>query len=369
MRAHTDQLAKVLKGAPSRRLIADVFHGTERVMQDLPLTSWSLDGDLNAEVKHGGRGIVTHASVAGESLVPVGSEGILSPFRASLLLLMEISAGDFSETITLGWFRITSIPSALDFYGDVNGVSTVISSQVEVIFESLDVNLKRRGFRSEQQPPSLTSVYTELRRITNMPVLETVADKAIPAAIVYEATQGGRLKGVQALSGLLGGVAVVNPSGAIVVVPSVAGASNAELVVGEQGTVMDVPYAIETDTVYNCVVGNFEDANRNPIYAVAEVTIGPMATSAAGGENTRYYASDFVKTQAGADSAVAAILSQSTGQQEFNVDIQCVVNPLLELGDVANVVGHVRPLKGQLVKYSMSDSPLMNVTLSSSRTL
>jgi len=369
MRPHSDQLAEVLKGSFSRRLIADVFHGTDRVMQDLPLTGWSLDGDLNAEVKHGGRGTIVHNSVAGESLVPDGADGILSPFRARLFLLMEITAGDFSETIALGWFRITGVPYANANYADVNGISTVVSSVVDIVFESVDVDLKRRGFRSEEQPPSLTSVYDELRRISAMPVLETVADKAIPSAIVYEATQGGRLKGVQALAGLLGGSAVVDPSGALTVVPDTYGAVTGSLIVGANGTVMDVPYAVETDGVYNCVVGNFEDANRNPIYAVAEVTIGPLATSGEYGEYTRYYASTFVKTQAGADSAVAAILSQSTGQQNFDVPIQCIINPLFELGETLKVEGHVRPLEGRLMKYSISDSPMMTVTLASSRVL
>ena len=369
MRAHSEQLAEVLTGSFSRRLIADVFHGTERVLQDLPLTGWSLDGDLGAEVKHGGRGSVVYQSVAGESLVPEGAEGILSPFRARLLLLMEIGAGEFSETITLGWFRITGVPYAKDQFAEVNGQMVVVSSVVDLVFESIDVDVKRRGFRSEEQPPSLSSVYAELRRISSLPILQTVADRTIPASIVYEATQGGRLKGVQALAGLLGGSAVPNPSGALVVIPDTFGAVAGSLVVGPDGTVMDVPYAIETDEVYNCVVGNFEDADRNPIYAVAEVTVGPLATSGNFGENTRYYASDFVKNQTAANSAVAAILTQSTGQQNFDVPIQCIINPLFELGDTLDVPGHVRPLKGRLMKYSMSDSALMNVTLSATRAL
>ena len=369
MRAHSDILPQVLAGSFSRRLIADVFNGSERVLQDVPLSGWSLDGDLSGEVKQGGSGTIVHQSVAGESLVPVGAEGALSPFRARLLLLMEVRAGAFSETITLGWFRVTSVPYAKDQFATVNGVRTVISSTVSVVFESLDVDLKRRGFRSEEQPPSLTSCWNEIRRITNMPVVESVPDKPIPAAIVYEATQGGRLKGVQALAGVLGGRAVITPTGAVTVVSDVLGPVVGSLVIGPDGTVLDVPYAVETDGVYNCVVGNFEDANRNPIYAVAEVTAGPLSTRGAYGESTRYYSSGFVKTQTQADSAVAAILSQSVGSQQFEVPIQCVINPLFDLGDQLRVEGHTYPLEGRVVKWSMSDSELMNVTLSATRSI
>ncbi|TFD27528.1 hypothetical protein [Cryobacterium cryoconiti] len=369
MRAHSDALAQVLRGSFSRRLIADVFHGSERVLQDVDLLSWSLDGDLGAEVKMGGSGTVAHQSVHGESLTPEGAEGILSPFRARLFLLMEVTVGGFSETVQLGWFKVTGAPYAQDHFATVNGERVVIASVVDLVFESLDVNLKRRGFRSEEQPPSLASCWAEIRRITNMPVVESVPDKPIPAAIVYEATRGGRLKGVQALAGVLGGSGVINPAGAVVVVPDVAGDPVGSLLIGMNGTVTDVPYAVETETVYNCVVGNFETAERTPIYAVAQVTIGPLAVSGPYGENTLYVSSDLVKTQAQADAFVAARLAASVGSQQFEVPIQCIINPLFELGDPLKVVGHVRPLQGVLVKFAMSDSELMTVTLKASRVL
>jgi hypothetical protein len=369
MRKHSDALAAVLAGSFSRRLIADVFHGSERVMQNLPITSWSLDGDLGATIKHGGRGTVVHPSVAGESLVPEGTEGILSPFRAKLLLLMEITAGGFSETITLGWFKITEVPSARDYFASVNGVQTVTSSVVELVFESLDVDLNRRGFRSEEQPPTLGSCYAEIRRISNMPVTETLPDLPLPTAFVYAATSGGRLKGIQAIAGLLGGTAVIDPSGALVVVPDVGGSPVGSIVVGPNGTVTDVPYAIDTDTVYNCVVGSYEDADRNPIYSYAEITQGPLATSGPYGELTFYDTSEMVKTQTQANARVADILAQSTRRQQFDVPVQCIIDPRFELGDVVTLVGHSRPLQGRLVKYAMSNSELMTVTLSAERSL
>ena len=116
------------------------------------------------------------------------------------------------------------------------------------------------------------------------------------------------------------------------------------------------------------MVGNFADVNRNPIYAVATVPSGPLSISGTYGEYTRYYSSDLVKTQEQANTAVAAVLAESVKSQQFEVPIQCIINPLFELGDPLKVVGHTRPLQGVLVKFAMSDSELMTVTLRALRT-
>ena len=364
MRPHSDQLAEVLKGSHSRRLIVDVFHGSDRVAQDLPMQRWQLDGDLNAEIKHSGSGTIVYSSLAGESLVPTGTEGILSPFRARLLLLMEITAGTFSETITLGWRRIESIPSAYDVYHN----DIVTGSVVEITFQSMELDLRRRGFRFPESPPATTSCYAELRRISGVTVVETLPDKAF-ASFVYETAQGGRLKGIQALAAELGGVAVIDSTGSLRVLPKAAGDPVGALSVGPDGTVTDVGYSMETEGVYNAVVGTFEDDNRNPIYAVAQVTDGPLAVTGAYGEYTREYSSPLVKTQAGADSAVAAILANSISGQQYDVPIQCITNPLVELGDQLELLGHVRDLEGKLTQYSMDDSALMGVNLEAWRAL
>lgn len=371
MRTSSDNLPEVLTGSFSRRLSIDVFHGADRVLQDIDITAWQLDGDLTSEVKHSGSATVVYASQAGESLVPNGTDGILSPYRATLLLKLEISAGNFTETVTLGWFKVIAAPSAYDEYVDdpVSGKRVVVSSVVEVEFQSLDVNLKRRGFRSPEQPPSLLSSYDEIRRISDMSVVETVPDKALSTALVYETTQGGRLKGVQDIASSMGGVAVPDSFGALRIITPGADEAVGTLTVGPDGTVTDIGYSIDTDSVYNCVVGTFEDANRNPIYAVAEVTTGPLATDGAYGEYTRYYSSPLVNTQAAADSAVKAILSQSIGGQTYDVPVKCILHPLIELGDPLEVTGHDRPILGQCVKYSMSDSALMDVTLEVPRPL
>jgi hypothetical protein len=203
-----------------------------------------------------------------------------------------------------------------------------------------------------------------------MQVAETLPDKPLPTAFVYEDVQGGRLKGVQMIADVLGGIAVPNSLGALEVLPKSPTVVVGELVIGPEGTVTDVPYSLETEGVYNCVVGTFEDENRVPIRAVAAIAEGTLATNSSGyGEYTRYYSSPLVNTQAEADKAVWSILNESIGSQQYEVPIQCITNPLVELGDLLKVVGHVRPLQGQLVRYVLSNSALMTVTLEVARDL
>lgn len=368
MRAHTAALEQVLTDSHTRRLIVDVFQGPDRVMRGVELTDWQLDWDLTRDVKFSGSATIAYQSVSGESLVPVGTQGVLSPFKARLLLTMEVTAGSFSELITLGWARVVTVPSGTDYFAGTKFGRFVVASVVQIEFLGLEENVRRRGFRSPEQPPALDSTYTELRRITGMTVVQTVTDVALPAGITYETNQGGRLSGVQQLWDNLGCVGVINQAGAWVGVPKVPGAAVGSLAVGAHGTVIDVGYEVDSDTIYNCVVGTFEDADRKPIYAVAEVQVGPLATTGFYGENTRYYSSPQVNTQTAADAAVQAILTQSIGGQTYTVPVRCIGNPLPELGDVLTVDGWVRPLQGRLIKARMSNTALMDVTLEVQRT-
>lgn len=363
MRQHSEQLLDALSGSFTRRLFVNVFHGSDRVAEELAFESWSLEGDFGSEVTVSGSGVVVYPSESGESMSPVGTWGVLSPFRARLELVMEVTAGSFRERVTLGMFRVTRIPDARDFTAVVNGAEVVVSSRVRVEFLSLEEDVRRRGFRFPEEPPSLDSCYNELRRITGIPVEESVPDAPIPSGTLWEAKQGGRLDAVTVLGDVLGGTPVVNSRGAWVVVPDELTGPVGKLTLGTTGTVIDVGYEVDSDGVYNCVVGTFEDDDRNPLYAVAEVSSGDLATSGLYLETTRYYSNDAIKTQDAANTAVQSVLDLSIGSQQYDVPIQCHVNPLVECGDVVSLSGWSRPLVGRLVKFSMSDSPLMNVTL------
>lgn len=369
MRQHTSALKDVLTGSFTRRIFVNVFHGSDRVAEGLAFTSWSFDGDLGAEVGYSGSGVIVCESVDGESWSPTGTEGVLSPFRARLELVMEISAGEFTEQVSLGMVKVVKVPSAEDQTVVVDGRTRVVSSRVAVSFLSTDEALRRRGFRFPDTSKAGVSVWGEVRRLSAFPVEESVPDVTVPSLKTWEAAQGGRLKALHELGRLLGGTLVVNSRGALTLVPDEMPAPVGVLQLGESGTVTEIEAEIDTDGVYNEVVGTFEDANRNPIYSVASVATGDLAPDGLYGTNTRYYSSDLVKTQAQADAAVKAVLNESISSLMYDVQVQCLINPLVEIGDVWQVDGWNRPLVGRVVKVGLFDSPLMTLTLRVKRVL
>lgn len=363
MRQASADLVEVLTGSFERDLTVNVFAGSDRALEGERFESWQLESDLGGKVCSSGSGVIVHDSVEGESLSPVGTSGELSAFRARVEPVMTVRAGGFSESVSLGVFRVTGNPTAMDTVATFDDREYVTASRVGVKFFSLDEDTNRWGFQFPEQSNAGVSAYGEIRRFTGMPVEETLPDVMLPAVKVWEAKQGGRLDAVLELGRIIGGSAVVNSRGAWAIIPDVVGTPVATLRLGEFGTVLDVADEIDTDTVYNEVVGSFEDADGNPIYAVARVTTGPLSVDGAYGINTRYYASELVKTQAQADGAVQSVLDQSIGSQQYDVQIQCHVNPLVEIGDVVSLEGWKRPLVGQLRKVSLSDSAYMNVTM------
>lgn len=369
MRQGSAQLSQVLTGSYERELSVNIFHGSERVLEGVRFESWGLDSDLRRVVCSSGEGVVVYTSPDGTSLSPRGTQGVLSPFRARVEPVMTIRAGSFSESVSLGTFRVMSVPSAQDAVVTKDGVERVTASRVGIKFESLDTNINRWGFRFPEQSKAGASVYAEIRRFTGMPVEETLPDVALTTTKAWEARQGGRLDAVLELGRLLGGSAVVNSRGAWEVIPDVIDEPVATLQLGELGTVLDVADEIDTDTVYNEVVGSFEDANGNPIYSVATAPSGDLAPDGLYETNTRYYASDLVKTQAQANTAVKAVLDQSIGSQQYDVQIQCHVNPLVEIGDVVALEGWKRPLIGRLQEVSLGDSAYMTATMRVDREL
>lgn len=369
MRQHSDELERVLSGSFERELSVNVFTGSDRTLEDVRFESWQLDSDLGRGICTQGSGTVVYSSSDGSSVVPVGTEGVLSPFRARVEPVMTIRAGGFSESVSLGTFRVTAVPTASDSFAVRDGREYVLASRVGLKFDSLESDVERWGFQSPEQSKAGVSAFAEIRRLTGMPVEETVPDVAVPALKVWEAKQGGRLDAVLELGRVLGGSAVVNSRGAWEIVPDAIGEAVTSLKLGAEGTVIDVADEIDTDEVYNEVVGTFEDVNGKPIFAVARVTSGPLSVDGPYGVNTRYYSSDLVKTQARANVAVQAVLDQSIGSQQYDVQVQCHVNPLVEIGDVVALEGWRRPLVGQLRKIDLSNGAYMSVVLRVARRL
>jgi hypothetical protein len=387
MRDSEASLDSALTGSFSRFLLVDVLHGSDRVERDVYVEDWELPGDLGRDPKTTGRMRIVHASVKGESWVPKGTKGVLSPFKATLVVTEVIQAGGFERRIQLGLFDVVGVTYAQDTYARVTTTGgdqfplndmfpaddmfpfgqpsttyapdIVIASTVEVEVESLDGRVLGASFRAPRK--SASTALAEWRKVGILPVAVS-ADAALPAT-TWPAEQGSRLNDVQDCARILGGVPVVDSFGQWTLADD--NTPTVELHLGENGTVVDVQSELTLDGFYNVVVGTYEDPRGRPLLA-EWVATGDLSPEVMGRELVRYHSSDMVRTQAQANAAVASIGEQYT-YQEVDVEVTCVYNPLLELGD--HVVIEEAGVYGIARQINASASATMTVIVRVRRSL
>lgn len=356
MRSSEVDLTDALSGTFTVEAVCDVFRGTDRVLQDVRVASWDVSGSLDAKVKYSGSAVLIIPSVGGESYVPHGASGVLSPFGASLTLSVIVSVGSFRSRVQLGWFKVVAVPSASDTTARVAGVDRVVTSTVAVEFRSLDERTRRAGFVSPEQPAAESTCWEEIRRICLLPVSVSTADVPVPDGLTWTLDPDSRLKAVQELGRLLGGTVIPTSDGRMTLAPDV-GDPTLTLRLGERGTVLFISNSINSDDVPNEIVGVFESEDGSPIYARA-VSVGALAED---DRYTAYYQSETVRDQASADLAVERELAARTAAQFVDREVTCVFNPLIELGDFVRVEGWTRALVGQVRQVRMSGDATMSV--------
>ncbi|MEP6477854.1 MAG: hypothetical protein ABJB03_00555 [Rhodoglobus sp.] len=363
MRSGTPGLRSALAGGSfTRRLLGDVMYGTERRVANIPITKWTLTGDIDAEVKYGGSATITYAGDFAESYTPHQLADALAAYGQELHLYMEISDNNFVERVTMGKFPIEAVPKASDAQLLFRDRVITIGSTVEVTLLDRFLRVRRARFRSLEQPASLVSAWAELARISRLQVTRNVADVAIPATVVYDRD---RLKACQLLAQILGGVAITTADGTLTIHPDAAGAVVGSLELGEDGTILDVDYSMESDGVINVAVGDFEDANGMPIHVESQITSGPLSITGPYGEYVDEYSSDksLITTLAAAQAAVDSMLALRSTPSSYELPVDCILNPLYELGDVVTVERMDRIITGRIRKTKMSESGPMSLQL------
>lgn len=398
VRPGVEELGPYLQDGFTRYLTVDILHGTDVVESDVRVESWSLPGDLGRDPKTTGRLRIVHSSVRGESWVPRGSSGLLSPFRATLQLTEVVSVGGFERRVQLGLFDVVEVPFAQDVKGTINarwvestveeglapgeelppaedlipfsdsvylsgrlegGQEVVLASIVDVDVESLDGRVLGASFRSPRM--SGTSAWGEWRAVGLLPVIQSGDDATIPA-VPWPAEAGSRLNAVQSCARSLGGVPVVDSFGQWVLAGD--DTDVVELFLGEQGTVVELSTGLTLDGFANVIVGNYEAEDGTEVRA-EWVASGVLAPDVMGREIVRFRTSNKVRTTAEAEADVAEQGWLATSP-EFDVAITCVYNPLVELGDRVTVAGEV---SGVVQRLDVSDSPTMVVTARARRVL
>lgn len=400
MRAGSEQLKTVLTASQTAYLLVDILHGTDRVEQGVVPVDWELSGDLGSNVKTTGRLRFVHTSRNGESWIPEGARGVLSPFRATLLLTYVVQVGLFEERVQLGLFDVVEVPFAEDTvshvdarwveestvdggllpeeslppsdalipdetvvyeYGTVVGeLQRVVTSTVVVEVASLDHRVLEDSLWG---PQTITGSAVEAWRKFGLLPVQVSGDATLPVTTL-PAEAGSRLELVRTCADALGGVPVVNSAGNWTLTDSLAEPFTL-YAWGDQSTVVEVAHEVSTVGFSNVVVGSYEAEDGTPINSVW-VAPGDLSPDALGRAWVSYHRSDKVRTQDSADAATAAV-GWERSSQEVDVPVVCVANPLLEIGDPITVEGWVRPLFGVAQKVDLGSGATMTVTVRTRR--
>lgn len=362
-RPSTEQLDGVLRGGSfTIDVTFDVYYGTTRVLGDVPATDWSFDGDIDAEIPHAGKLTAVYQGDFAESFTPRDVTDALAPFGQRVIPYFTVSAGQFKHRLQVGVYEIADVPSGRDSFIRHNGRELVTGSVVELELLDLFRRVKRARFRSIQQPASLTSTWTEIVRITGLPVTRTVADQPIPATVTYDRS---RIDTLAMLASNLGGRPVMLADGTFGVIPDAPGTVAARYEIGDEGVILDVGYSLPGD-VPNVIVGDFEDTNGNPIHVEAATLDGALAVTGPYGENVVDYPDDLkqlINSQAAAQKAVDDYLAQRQKAARPQVPVDALIDPRRELGDVIELERPDRLLTTRVLKYSFAKDSAMQLTV------
>lgn len=357
MRNVSAALAAML-GPGSRQVTweANVTRGTAARSGIPVVLGGSLTWDASRQVELTGSIRVPIVDPAGVSQAPQGPGDLFAPFGSEVALVCAITVGGEAERVQVGRLRINKVPEVqadrLLIGGQWITFAEVISLDLR---DRMDV-LNRDEFDGPTSVQAAGSAWAELEWLSPFPVVRDGADVKLPTSLVYEGT---RAEAVQTVAAALGGVAAMDPFGNLIVrKPSTTPALTLRL--GSSGTVSSVGSVMDSERVYNRVVVRGKAPDGTPIVAIREA-IGDLAPSRWGRRTYTADQGEYLATRAAAEDYATKLLAQVSTMKTAELEVQCLLDPRLELGDVATIDGEGLQRKIRATKISYGDT-LMTVT-------
>lgn len=350
MRFHSPRLPLVLaRGGFDSRWVCDVFYDGIRQMQDVLIEDVKLTEDGTAKVQQSGSMTIIYQGRRGESIAPQGVEDILSPFGTTLVLYILITDGPkFEERVPMGTFVVSDTPTIESVSWSFRGQALSKGDRISVTFKDPFYKVLRNRFDVPGVTPSLTSCYAEIQRLTRMSVTRAldVPDAPIPRAMVYEED---RLDAIYELaSKSVDGIPYMTSDGSLSIRPNAwtdpVDEITAANVPGRSrtGTLVRVKRGMSADGVYNRVVVRAQGQQAG-VLAAGEITDGPLRAANTGGLDSPFgrvpyfLSSQLVTTPEQAQAEVQKWLPRVSRPQAVVLDIEEIMNPLREVGDVVTV--------------------------------
>lgn len=315
---------------------ADLMYNGERRLAGVgirdPRPSWDAGQFVAGSLEVG----IVWSDDHARSIIPKQIGDWFSPFGAELQLDVLISAGSFQERVPVGRFVIDTVPDATERGMLFDGLLIHPG-------QSFTVQAKDRMWRLQgEEFPFPTarqneSAWTEIQRITGMPIIRTVDDATVPAGLAYE---GKKADVLNALFDLMQAWPHLDPAGTLTGRPKAWPDP-----VDEFTNVISAPRSLESSQTYNQVVVEGKSSAGAPIFAVAEVNDGFLRVRNADGSmspfgvRTYRYQSDFLTTGDQCDAYARELLPRVSKLRGVTREVVEPFNPLREIGDVVLLEG------------------------------
>lgn len=368
------------------------YNGRLTFPDPLELDAWSLTWDGSASKSVQGVLEVTVKDPDG-SLAPWLFEDPLGVGGAVLVCRYVVGGG--GGTINRGKYRISSNAPKESWYSRIvpeagfhepgsavaPGHRLVMASggaTVPLTAEDLTLNLVLDRFLTPEQPAgSNPTLFSEIRRIVGdyMPVkFSGVVDVPVSPAVTYD---GERIGAVMDLAQNAGASVRMGGNGELEVYAKT-GVPVWLVAGGDDGALINVDRKQSVDSLSNIGVARGEEKytdgagqeQTRPLLGISKITVGPLRTGLPMGNIPRFLESSLLNTQKAVDKAAGTLISNHVGALTVDLDVTCLPNPALQVGDFVTVTqpminGRLVPLVGEVVqmKLQSQDSTVGNMQL------
>lgn len=285
------------------------------------------------------------------SLVPKAPSDPLGTFGQEMSLWRTLRIRSTEWRVPLGTFRIAKTEDEVEHVRPETDL--VRAWSVDVVLRDRFERIELDDFLTVEAPRAGGTVWSEIRRLSPIPIQERLGDAVVPRAMVYET----RLKAITDLIGLLGGVPHMTREGVLTARPSDAWMLSPT-------PVFDIDGVIEWGDSRS---GDFKNQVRttNPddasIVGFARLTddSDPRSVNRAGGRTT-VHSSPLYTTSAAANTGAATRLRSVLSQRSRLITVVCSPEAyLIELGDFGRVYDPVqdREAFGEVVGYTFPLDP------------
>jgi len=359
----------------TRLVEVNVWRGGSVIAQRVPVTAGTISFDSDADMTRMSEGV--SIASADNSLTPLNSDSPLAPYGQRLEVRAGAIVAGEPRLVRLGFLAVQSADPTEQYYRDGMGVMQRSPSVVSVDADDLMQVINEASFLTPEQPPAGATCLSEIRRLvgTRLPVgsFDGVTDQYVPSTITYDDGQGGRLKAIQGLAAACDAACRVDDDGYLVVVPR-ARKTTPSLTLytagtpdGRGGQIVTLRRSMSRDRVYNAVVARGEAAvDTAPLQAIAYDTQTDAQWGSVFGEKPYTFNSPILTTQAAVDQAAATRMNNLIGGRDYQITVDVVPNPAVEIDDCVRLVTPFEEFTGVIrsIRFPLTVAGLMSVTLS-----